>query len=186
MKTLGNILLLGFAIILFTTSCSNEDTHQLSSGDINATEALRLTRVGQAESMEATFGGQKVTIEASDMISMQTMSAEDGDAQAVLNINQALMGTEKEAQLLDVKFSMADEPIENGMFIFGLETENSKDLTFEMFDEEGYALVAHNKFDINEGNNYKALNVSSFEEGIYNFRLKDNSGKELNRLVTIK
>ena len=108
MKTLGNILLLGFAIILFTTSCSNEDTHQLSSGDINATEALRLTRVGQAESMEATFGGQKVTIEASDMISMQTMSAEDGDAQAVLNINQALMGTEKEAQLLDVKFSMAD------------------------------------------------------------------------------
>ena len=95
------------------------------------------------------------------------------------------MSAEKEAQLLDVNFTMSDEPVENGVFIFGIETENAKDLTVEMFDEEGFGMVANNKFDINEGSNYKALNVNSMESGDYIFRLKDDQGRELERSVTI-
>jgi len=176
MKKYGNLFVLGLLVILFTASCSSE-TITIENPDS--------TRAGQAERMQVNFQGQSVTIEASDFITMQQMNAEDADAQAVMNINQALMGADKEAQLLDVNFTMSDEPVENGMFIFGIETENAKNLTLEMFDEEGYAMVANNKFDVNEGNNYKALNVNTMENGTYTFRLKDDSGKELNREVTV-
>jgi hypothetical protein len=71
------------------------------------------------------------------------------------------------------------------MFIFGIQSENEKDLTIEMLDEEGFAMVANNQFKVTEGNNYKALNVQSLDNGSYNFRLKDDQGKELNRKVMI-
>ena len=136
--------------------------------------------------MQVKFQGQMITIEAADVINMKAMTAEESeDAQAVAGIHESLMSTEKEAQLLDVNFTMSDEPVENGMFIFGIETKNAKDLTLEMFDEEGYEMVANNKFNITEGNNYKALNVNSLENGTYSFRLKDDAGKELTREVTI-
>jgi len=177
MKKYTQLFVLGLLVILFTASCSNEE--KTITIDDNS------TRAGQSEAMQVTFEGQTITIESADVISMQAMNQEDADAQAVMNINQALMGAEKEAQLLDVNFTMSDEPVENGMFIFGIETENAKNLTLEMFDEEGYAMVANNKFDVNEGNNYKALNVNTMENGTYTFRLKDEAGKELNREVTV-
>ena len=177
MKKYANLFILGLLVIVFTASCANQEPAITIENED--------TRAGQSEAMQVNFQGQKITIEATDVISMQLMNAEDADAQAVMNINQALMGAKKEAQLLDVNFSMSDEPVENGMFIFGIETENAKDLTLEMFDEEGYAMVANNKFDVTEGNNYKALNVNTLENGTYTFRLKDDTGKELNREVTV-
>jgi len=80
---------------------------------------------------------------------------------------------------------MSDEPVENGMFIFGIESPDAKNLTLEMFDEEGYEMAANNKFNVLEGNNYKALNVNSMNNGAYLFRLKDDTGKELVRTVSI-
>ena len=186
MKLFANIYVLGLALIMMTASCANQEDSKLAAENEISAEYMNVTRIGQEEAVEAKFQGQAVTIETSDIISMRyKLNAENADAQAVMEINQALLGTEKEAQLLDVKFSMADEPIENGMFIFGIETENEKNLTLEMFDEEGYAMVANNKFDVNEGNNYKALNVNTLENGTYNFRLKDDAGRELNRQVTV-
>ena len=110
---------------------------------------------------------------------------ENEDAQDLMNMNTALMSAEKEAQLLEVKFSMSDEPVENGMFIFSIESQEGKNLTLEMYDEEGYSKVANNKFQVTEGNNYKALNVNSMGEGDYLFRLKDDEGRELVRTVNI-
>jgi hypothetical protein len=180
MKKYTSLFMLGLFVLLFTVSCSD----QTKTAKLNIdTEA---TRAGQAESMQVNFQGKMVTIEAGDMIdAAQSMNADDADAQNVMNINTALMGAEKEAQLLDVNFTMADEPVENGMFIFGIETKDAKNLTLEMHDEEGFAMVANNKFNVTEGNNYKALNVNSLDAGSYNFRLKDDSGKELNRVVTV-
>lgn len=180
MKKHVNLFVLGLFVLVFTTSCSNQNNQAEFTIDSHN------TRAAQEASMLVSFQGQMVTIETSDMIgTAQAMSAEDADAQAVMNINESLMGAEKEAQLLDVNFTMADEPVENGMFIFGIETENAKKLTLEMFDEEGFSQVANNKFDVTEGNNYKALNVKSLDAGTYNFRLKDDAGKELNRQVTV-
>lgn len=178
MKKYANLFFLGLVVTLMTVSCNNPTTK------INI-DNLDETRAGQAETLQVLFQGQFITIETANIITMKRLSEEDADAQAIMGINQALMGTEKEAQLLDVKFSMPDEPVDNGIFIFGIETENAKNLTLEMFDEEGYAMVANNKFEINEGNNYKALNVNTLENGTYNFRLKDATGKELNRQITI-
>jgi len=180
MKKYTSLFILGLFVILFTASCSSD---QANTAKLNID--TETTRAGQAESMQVNFQGKMVTIEAGDMIAAQAMNAEDADAQAVMDVNSALMGADKEAQLLDVNFTMSDEPVENGMFIFGIETEDAKNLTLEMHDEEGFAMVANNKFDVTEGNNYKALNVKSLNPGSYNFRLKDASGKELNRVVKV-
>jgi hypothetical protein len=180
MKKYTSLFLLGLFVLLFTVSCDNQS---------NTTEVridTERTRAAQGESTQVNFQGKMVTLEAGDMIgTAQAMNADNADAQAINNMNAALMGAEKEAQLLEVNFTMSDEPVENGMFVFGIETQDAKNLTLEMHDEEGFAMVANNKFDVTEGNNYKALNVKSLEAGSYNFRLKDDSGKELNRVVTV-
>ena len=188
MKNYTNIFFLGLLTILFAASCSNDaqptmQPTELDSGSVN------LTRAGNAqeEVLKVNFEGQMITLETSDIVAItQAMNADNADAQHVMNINATLMGTEKEAQLLDVNFTMSDEPVENGMFIFGIETEDAKSLKIEMYDEEGYAMVANNNFDITEGNNYKALNVNSLDDGSYTFRLKDDTGKELNKTVIVK
>lgn len=179
MKKYTSLFILGLFVLLFTVSCDQPNTANVSID-------TERTRAAQAQSTQVNFQGQMITLEANDMIgAAQAMDADNADAQDISNMNAALMGAEKEAQLLDVNFTMSDEPVENGMFIFGIETEDAKDLTLEMHDEEGFAMVANNKFGVTEGNNYKALNVESLEAGSYNFRLKDDAGKELNRVVTV-
>jgi hypothetical protein len=180
MKTYSNLFILGVLVILFTASCGSETNSTITIDNPSS------TRAGSSESMQVNFNGKMVTISTADIIgTAQQMNAEDADAAAVMNMNQSLMSADKEAQLLDVNFTMSDEPVENGMFIFGIETADAKNLTMEMFDEEGYAMVANNKFEITEGNNYKALNVKSLDNGTYNFRLKDDAGKELNKQVKV-
>lgn len=180
MRNYSNLFILGVLVILFTASCSSDTPNTITIDNPSN------TRAGNAESMQVNFNGKMVTISTTDIVgTAQQLNAEDADAQAIMSLNQSLMGAEKEAQLLDVNFTMSDEPVENGMFVFGIETADAKNLTLEMFDEEGYSMVANNKFEITEGNNYKALNVKSLENGTYNFRLKDDSGKELTKQVKV-
>lgn len=187
MKNYTNIFFLGLLTILFAASCNNDQATTQGTNLENAGASITRAGKAQAEVLQVNFEGQMITLETSDIVATaQAMNAEDADAQDIMNINSTLMGADKEAQLLDVNFTMSDEPVENGMFIFGIETKDAKSLKIEMFDEEGYAMVANNKFDITEGNNYKALNVNSLENGSYSFRLKDDTGKELNRTVTVK
>jgi hypothetical protein len=136
--------------------------------------------------MNLTFGGQVISIKMGDIINIsEKMSAEDQDAMNVMTLNQKLMSTQKKDQSLNLNFSMSEEPIDNGMFVFGIQAEDARKLTLEMHDEEGFTLVANNIFSVNEGQNYKAINVSSLDEGTYNFRIKDAAGRELNRQVNI-
>jgi hypothetical protein len=176
------------AIALLAVSCgSNTENTQASVLD-NQTIDLDSHRGSKAQHQAIdrfSLADVKIDLTAMETVAMQQMSAEDADAAAIMSINQSLMSAEKEAQLLDVKFSMSDEPVENGVFIFGIESADAKNLTLEMFDEEGFEMAANNKFDITEGNNYKALNVKAMEAGSYLFRLKDDSGKELVRTVSI-
>lgn len=188
MKKFANVFLLSLAVIIMATSCG-PDTSKKKEFTIDKPSQVRaggeVDAVG-ATGMEVKFGDQMITIKLDDIINIsEKTSAEDQDAMDVMNLNQKLMGAEKEAQLLDVNFSMSDEPIDNGMFIFGIQTKDAKQLTLEMHDEEGFALVANNIFEINEGQNYKAINVSSLDKGTYNFRIKDDAGRELNREIKI-
>ena len=189
MKNMSKFLML-VAVVLCTISCNNssEDTQTQASIIDDNTINLDSHRGAKAEEQAVdrfSLADVDIDLTTVETVMMQQMNAEDADAQAVMSINQALMGAEKEAQLLEVKFSMSDEPVENGMFIFSIESPDAKNLTLEMFDEEGYSMAANNKFDVNEGNNYKALNVNTMESGDYLFRLKDDAGKELVRTVNI-
>jgi hypothetical protein len=188
MKTIAQIFILGVAVILMTTSCGNNNTDSSGFEIANPSQVRAGALVDQTKSNDLilNFNGKAITISTTDIIgAAQKINAENQDAIDIMNINQTLMGAEKEAQILDVNFTMSDKPVENGMFIFGIETPDAKNLTLEMYDEEGFALVANNKFDINEGNNYKALNVNSLENGTYTFRIKDDTGKELNRTIEV-
>lgn len=176
------------AIALLAVSCGNSTENTQASVLDNQTIDLDSHRGSKAQHQAIdrfSLADVKIDLTAMETVAMQQMSAEDADAAAIMSINQSLMSAEKEAQLLDVKFSMSDEPVENGVFIFGIESADAKNLTLEMFDEEGFEMAANNKFDITEGNNYKALNVKAMEAGNYLFRLKDDAGKELVRTVNI-
>ena len=166
--------------LLLLVACDN-NTPAPSTTDINNTRAVGNT------AQQVRFNGKVISLNTEDIIGKASqLHAADADAQAMMDVNAAFLAAEKEAQALDVTFTMAEEPVDNGMFIFGIETQEAKKLKMEVFDEEGFAMVANNEFDITEGNNYKALNVQSLDNGTYTFRIKDNQGKELNRKMVVQ
>ncbi len=184
MRNYMNLFFVAAATILLAASCNNSPETSKTVTPENA--QLTRTVAAEAKAIQVEFEGKTITLNTEDIVGKaQAMSAEDQDAAKLQALNGAFMGAEKEAQILDVNFTMSEEPVENGMFIFGIETQEAKDLVIEMLDEEGFAMVANNEFKVTEGNNYKALNVQSLDNGSYNFRLKDGSGKELNRTVMI-
>lgn len=134
--------------------------------------------------VEVKLKGKK--IKANIVCIATLISLENADANAIMNINQSLMGAEREAQLLDVNFTISDEPLKTSLLVFGIETEYSNNLTLEMFNEESYAMVTNCTFHIEPGNNFNAVDLSILDNGNYIFRLKDNEGKELSRQITIK
>jgi hypothetical protein len=112
------------------------------------------------------------------------MDSEDDDQQTVTTIYTSLMAAEKIAQVLDIEMVAQDE-VSDDVFVFALKSEEQKNLTMKMFDEEGYELAAHRQFEVENGNNYNALNVQSLEDGTYKFQLTDESGAEKTTTVTI-
>lgn len=104
----------------------------------------------------------------------------------VTSIFNALIAAENSQNQLEVEFSMSEEPVNNGTFIFGIKSTDKQDLTLMMYDEEGFGMVANNNFAVQEGSNYKALNVSGLQPGGYIFKLRnEKEGKELVKRVEI-
>lgn len=104
----------------------------------------------------------------------------------VTSIFNALIAAENSQNQLAVEFSMSEDPIDNGTFIFGIKSQDKQDLTLMMYDEEGFGMVANNNFEVQVGSNYKALNVSDLNPGGYIFKLKnEKEGKELVKRVEI-
>lgn len=184
MRKYMNLFFAATATLLLAASC---DTAPQTQKTVDL-ESAKLTRTvaSEAKAIQVEFEGKTITLNTEDIVgTAQAMSAADQDAQKLMAVSSSLAAAEKEAQILDVNFVMSDEPVENGMFIFGIETEEAKELTMEVLDEEGFSTVANNQFQVNQGNNYKALNVQSLDNGSYNFRLTDKQGRELNRTVMV-
>lgn len=178
MKKLSNLLIIAVAVFALA-SCAN-DANTGNSNEVNIND---VTSTRGVETVD--FMGSQMTVAKADIITIAKAENAQQNDEAVTSIMRALVGAENEAQLLDVNFTMADEPVSD-MFVFGIETETEKDLTFEMYDEEGFEMAANNTISVNQGNNYKALNVKSLDEGTYFFKLKDDAGKELTRQVKIQ
>lgn len=192
MKNVSQILTLAilFTLAISCGSNNNEEkaatvAQQEKKLDINASRGYQ---GGQQAIARFSLEGLNINVEELDLLQLQTAAAAEAaeeDAMKLARVNEALITTDKEAQVLDVNFSMSDEPVENGMFVFSIESPDNKSIILEMFDEESYRAAANTSFLVNEGNNYKALNVNTLESGDYLFRLKDDQGRELARTVSI-
>ncbi|MCP4438898.1 MAG: hypothetical protein GY810_08125 [Aureispira sp.] len=184
MKNMKNLLLGALVVVVAFASCGEapQKNTEIDGSKLELTDRGAYTQMDRFAFEDIA---DKVDLTTMEAVKMNSLDASDDDAAVLANIRQNMLGAEKEAQLLEVEFSMSDEPVEEGVFVFAIESEESKHLTLEMYDEEGFEMAANNEFDINSGNNYKALNVNSLDNGDYMFRLKDAEGKELVRKVSI-
>lgn len=182
MKKFAKTFILGLAVVTFAASCGSEQTQ-----DNSQTFTIENPDEVRAAGMKKDFMGQTVTLNQADIITItqNAANAENEDAAIALNIRNSMLAADKETQALQVNFSASDEPVENGMYVFAIDTENEQDLTLEMYDEEGFEMAANNTVSLTAGNNYKALNVESLQSGTYLFRLKDDQGRELSKEVEV-
>lgn len=118
------------------------------------------------------------------MVSLIILLDTNDDKQVVATIFTSLAAAEKVSQMMDIELVASDENVDD-VFVFALKSEEQKQVTMKMFDEEGYELSAHRIMQIEEGNNYKALNVESLTDGTYIFQLSDENGNEITRSVKI-
>jgi hypothetical protein len=72
-------------------------------------------------------------------VEMKIISEEN----SLKNIHRNLITAENKAELLDVKCSMSDEPVENGLFVFRIKSPDSKELIIEIYDEGRCELIAN-------------------------------------------
>jgi hypothetical protein len=119
------------------------------------------------------------------MVAVVLLMDDGDDKKVVTTIFTTLMAAEKVAKTLNIEMTAADGPVENDVFVFALKSEDQKELTLKMFDEEGYEPAAGRTLKLENGNNYNALNVSSLEDGTYEFVLENAEGEVYNRKVTI-
>lgn len=119
------------------------------------------------------------------MVAVVLLMDDGDDKKVVTTIFTTLMAAEKVAQTLDIEMIMSDDPIDTDVFVFALKSEEQKDLTMKMFDEEGYELAAHRTLSVDQGNNYNGLNVSTLNDGTYIFEVQDADGASMTRKVTI-
>lgn len=143
---------------------------------------LTLT-IGQAQqSIKSNFLGQEVQAQLVGTASPPTALK---DAEKIQLINNLLMKAERTIALLDVYFTMDEEPIQGDLFLFQVEAEEAMTLQVELLDEEGIATIPNCTFSHASGSTVYALDVGALENGTYYFLLSDQDRKELNRKVFI-
>jgi hypothetical protein len=177
MKSLAKMFILGVAAISFA-ACSNNT--QQAQGDSAIKESG--TRGG---AQIANLKGQEVAIALTDIIIVKKQMDAAADAAVANKAFQNAMAAEGMNTMSDVKL-VANEKSEAGMFVFSLEAQQSKKITFQMYDEEGFAMAANNTINLNAGKNYKAVNVSELANGTYKMYLKDGDGKEIVSKVVVE
>lgn len=178
MKLFAKFFVLGIAA-LSLASCA-ETTNNSTEAPITVDE----NTPHRGGAMMMSFKGEQIAIEAANVIKLQKQELANEDDEAAKQIFNSLMTTEA-AAMTDVALTMADEPVED-ILVFGLDAESSKDITLQMYDEEGFALAANNTLQVNQGKNYRALNVQNLDNGNYTLILKDEDGKELRQKVAIQ
>jgi hypothetical protein len=133
--------------------------------------------IGSVSAMDAPQNEEK-------MVAVILMM-DNGDDQEILGtVYTTLMAAEKVAKVLDIEM-IAEDEVNDDVFVFSLKSEEQKKLTLKMFDEEGYETAAHNTLQVEDGNNYNALNVKSLEDGTYQFQLTDEFGAQKTQTITI-
>jgi len=118
------------------------------------------------------------------MIAVVLMMDDGDDQQVIATIHTTLMAAEKVAKVLDIEM-IAEDEVNDDVFVFSLKSEEQRKLTMKLFDEEGYKTAAHRVLQVEDGNNYNALNVQSLEDGTYKFVIEDEFGASKTQTVVI-
>jgi len=118
------------------------------------------------------------------MVAIVLMMDDGDDQQIVATIYTSLMAAEKVAKVLDIEM-IAEDEVNDDVFIFSLKSEEQRKLTMKLFDEEGYKTAAHRVLQVEDGNNYNALNVQSLEDGTYKFVIEDEFGATKTKTIVI-
>lgn len=134
-------------------------------------------------SMNVTFA-LNAPLQEDKMVAV-VLIMDDGDDQEVIStIYTSLMAAEKVAKVLDIEL-IAEEEVNDDVFVFSLKSEEQKEIAMKMFDEEGYEMAANRLLKLESGNNYNALNVKTLEDGTYKFQITDETGAEKTTTVVI-
>lgn len=172
------------AIVLFAgifTACGT---------DAPKNEVIQVTESNTRGGQTFKFKNAEISLQAKDFITINakaaTNKAEDDDVAFVSSLFNNLQTAENSAAMLDVAVTLSEEKITDGTFVFALDVQEAKALTFELFDEEGFELAGANNLDVTQGKNYKAINVKALNDGQYIMRLRDKEGKELTQKFAIE
>ncbi|MFK7799685.1 MAG: hypothetical protein AB8E82_19685 [Aureispira sp.] len=133
--------------------------------------------------VQMTFEGNLVEAK---LVGRAAVSKEQEQEYILMNINETLLGAERESKILPINFVMPDEPVTSGILIFGLESETAETLTLEILKKEEYTMVLDCTFEVAAGSSYKVVDLGVLENGTYSFRLKNKQEAELTRIITIK
>ena len=178
MKTVLKSLILGAFAFSFV-ACSN-NAPQVEQ-EINVIESEN-----RGLSKSFSFQGQNIDLKVSDIIIVQKAQAKQADdAAAAASMLRNTLAAQGSNTMNDVQLT-ANAKAEAGMFIFSLDATQTKNVSLQLFDEEGFSLAANNTFSINSGKNYKALNVAALDNGTYKMLLKDEEGKEIVSRVVVE
>ena len=183
-KILSFAALFVFLFAAFT-SCSSDKAQQIGGASADVMKSQTRASLKKAATFSAALSNVDLaTVQQIAVAKKQQNQA--ADAALMSNIFNQLQAAENKAQALtSVKFTVSDAPVEDGIFLFALESQVDQNLTFEMFDQEGYQMAANNTLTLSTGNNYKAINVKDINNGEYVVRIKDGENRELVQRVTI-
>lgn len=123
---------------------------------------------------------------ASKMVAVVVVMDMGDDKEVIATIFTSLMAAQRISKILDIEVTLAGDVVSDDVMIFNIKSQQQKELTMKMFDEEGHELSAHRIFKIDQGNNYRALNVESLDDGTYLFELIDSKDEIIQRTVKIQ
>jgi len=108
----------------------------------------------------------------------------ENDVEIIGSIYTSLMTVEKISNILNIELISLDE-VEDDIFMFAIKSQETKMLVMKLIDEEGYEISAHRNINVNTGNNYNALDVSTLKDGSYKFILEDETGRSIEKKVQL-
>ena len=181
MKNYLSLFTLSIAMFALTVSCSNQEV----DNDFMI-ESTHFTRSAQNEALEAEFNGQVVTIEAADILTMVRLNTEQSaEAEAISIGDQANMLEDKAEKVLDLAVEVSNDKAADGFLMLSLESNKTQKILVEVSGSEGYVVFSKNEMELNEGSNYKALDVLDLENGAYKLILKDLDGNKLEKAISV-
>lgn len=181
MKNYLRLFTLSVTMFALTVSCSNQEV----DNDFMI-ESTHFTRSAQNEALAAEFNGQTVTIEAADILPMVRLNTEQSaEAEAISIGDQANMLEDKAEKVLDLALEINNDKADEGFLMLSLESSKTQKILVEVSGSEGYVVFSKNEMELNEGSNYKALDVLDLENGAYKLILKDLEGNKLEKAISV-